>query len=165
MPTIKRYTNRKLYDVDARRYVTLEQIGQMVRDGDEVQVVDYATGEDLTQATLLQVLFDEDRRGERLFPLTILTRLVNHGRREVANWMRSGYEGANTFESEFQRRAEELVADGRLSSDEADRLLTLFNSVEEKPEDEEKPAGQSEVQTLLEEIDRLEKRLNDLARD
>lgn len=162
MPVIKRYSNRKLYDVDARRYVTLEDIGKMVRDGDEVQVLGHATGEDLTQTTLLQVLFDEERRGERLFPLAILTRLVNHGRREVTGWLQNASEAAQAFEGEFQRRADELIENGQLEREEADRLLKLFSAVEEAPVDSEIPASSSQVQGLLDELDRLEKRLNDL---
>ena len=47
MLTIKRYPNRKLYNTDARKYVTLEGISELIRDGVEVEVVDNATGEDL----------------------------------------------------------------------------------------------------------------------
>ena len=58
MPVIKRYSNRKLYDTDAKHYVTLEDLANFVRKGEDVQVVDYTTGDDLTSMTLLQVIFE-----------------------------------------------------------------------------------------------------------
>ena len=63
MPIIKRYPNRKLYDTEAKRYVTLETITQMIHEGQEVQVVDHETGEDLTNLTLSQIIFEQEKKG------------------------------------------------------------------------------------------------------
>ena len=52
MPLIKRYPNRKLYDTEAKQYVTLEQIAELIRSGKDVQVIDHESGEDLTALTL-----------------------------------------------------------------------------------------------------------------
>lgn len=70
---IKRYPNRKLYDADARAYVSLEEIAALVRDGETVQVLDHATGDDITAQTLTQVILDEGRRGTSLLPPTCCT--------------------------------------------------------------------------------------------
>ncbi|MGE0787026.1 MAG: polyhydroxyalkanoate synthesis regulator DNA-binding domain-containing protein [Sandaracinaceae bacterium] len=59
---IKRYANRKLYDTRESRYVTLEQIAAFVRDGDEIRVVDNSTKEDLTNATLAQIIYEQERK-------------------------------------------------------------------------------------------------------
>src|SRR5690242_1403213 len=58
---IKKYGNRRLYDTSASRYVNLEEIAGMVRNGTDVQVVDAKTGEDLTRATLMQVIADDTK--------------------------------------------------------------------------------------------------------
>ena len=63
MTTIKRYSNRKLYDIARKRYVTLEEIAGRVRAGEEVRVVDHATRRDLTSVTLAQILLERERRG------------------------------------------------------------------------------------------------------
>ncbi|MGD8735253.1 MAG: polyhydroxyalkanoate synthesis regulator DNA-binding domain-containing protein, partial [Anaerolineae bacterium] len=55
MTRIKRYPNRKLYDTEAKQYITLEGIAALIRQGNEVQVIDHATGEDLTALTLTQI--------------------------------------------------------------------------------------------------------------
>ncbi|HVD00602.1 MAG TPA: polyhydroxyalkanoate synthesis regulator DNA-binding domain-containing protein [Candidatus Dormibacteraeota bacterium] len=60
---IKKYSNRKLYDTQTRRYITLDDIARMVRDGGDVTVVQRDTGEDLTPAILSQIVAREERRG------------------------------------------------------------------------------------------------------
>jgi polyhydroxyalkanoate synthesis repressor PhaR len=60
---IKKYANRKLYDTRTSRYVTLEGIAQLVRDGHEITVVDRDNGNDLTQVTLSQIVLSEEKRG------------------------------------------------------------------------------------------------------
>ena len=63
---IKRYTNRKLYDTVESRYVTLDEIAAMIKEGVEVRIVDNRTKEDLTSVTLAQIIFEEEKRGPRL---------------------------------------------------------------------------------------------------
>ena len=58
---IKRYSNRKLYDTQESRYVTLEEIEEMIRAGREISVVDAASGEDLTSVTLTQIILENER--------------------------------------------------------------------------------------------------------
>ncbi len=60
---IKKYANRKLYDTRTSRYITLEGIAQLVRDGHEIKVVDRDNGHDLTQVTLSQIVLSEEKRG------------------------------------------------------------------------------------------------------
>jgi polyhydroxyalkanoate synthesis repressor PhaR len=60
---IKKYANRKLYDTRTSRYVTLDGIAQLVRDGHEIKVVDRDDGSDLTQVTLSQIVLSEEKRG------------------------------------------------------------------------------------------------------
>jgi polyhydroxyalkanoate synthesis repressor PhaR len=60
---IKKYANRKLYDTRTSRYITLEGIAQLVRDGHEIKVVDRDDGRDLTQVTLSQVVLEQEKRG------------------------------------------------------------------------------------------------------
>lgn len=61
MRIIKRYSNRKLYDTTERHYVTLANVAQFVRKGDDVQIIDYVTSADLTAQTLAQIIYEEER--------------------------------------------------------------------------------------------------------
>jgi len=60
---IKKYANRKLYDTQTSRYITLEGIAGLVRDGHTIEVVDRDTGQDLTQVVLSQIVLEEEKRG------------------------------------------------------------------------------------------------------
>jgi polyhydroxyalkanoate synthesis repressor PhaR len=60
---IKKYANRKLYDTRTSRYITLEGIAELVRDGHEIKVVDRENGHDLTQVILSQIVLSEEKRG------------------------------------------------------------------------------------------------------
>jgi polyhydroxyalkanoate synthesis regulator phasin len=60
---IKKYANRKLYDTRTSRYITLEGIAELVRDGHEIKVVDRENGQDLTQVTLSQIVLSAEKHG------------------------------------------------------------------------------------------------------
>jgi polyhydroxyalkanoate synthesis repressor PhaR len=73
---IKKYANRKLYDTFSRRYVTLEVIAELLRDGHEVRVVDRTSGEDITAVTLSQILLDLERQRRGPLPEPVLVDAV-----------------------------------------------------------------------------------------
>jgi polyhydroxyalkanoate synthesis repressor PhaR len=76
---IKRYSNRKLYDTEESRYVTLDEIEEMIRDGKEIAVVDAATGEDLTSVTLAQIILENERSHRAALPSAFLHQLIKYG--------------------------------------------------------------------------------------
>jgi polyhydroxyalkanoate synthesis repressor PhaR len=73
---IRKYSDRRLYDAGASRYVKLEDIARMVRDGMEVRVVDDRTGKDITQVIYTQIIVENAREKEHALPLQLLTQLV-----------------------------------------------------------------------------------------
>ena len=75
---IKRYTNRKLYDTVESRYVTLDEIAQMIKGGAEVKIIDNRTKEDLTSVTLAQIIFEEEKKRSQM-PLGVLREIIRHG--------------------------------------------------------------------------------------
>jgi polyhydroxyalkanoate synthesis repressor PhaR len=75
---IKRYTNRKLYDTVESRYVTLDEIAQMIKGGAEVKIVDNRSKEDLTSVTLAQIIFEEEKKRSQM-PLGMLREIIRHG--------------------------------------------------------------------------------------
>ena len=76
---IKRYSNRKLYDQQTSRYVTLEEIKQLISGGTEVRVEDAVSGEDLTSLTLTQILLENGRTHQAAVPPALLHQLIQHG--------------------------------------------------------------------------------------
>ncbi len=75
---VKKYGNRRLYDTEASRYITLEELSQRIRDGADVTVLDARTGEDRTQATLAQIIL-ESRGASKLLPVPLLKQLIRMG--------------------------------------------------------------------------------------
>lgn len=76
---IKRYQNRKLYDTSDSCYVTLEDISEMIKLGEEVQIVDNTTKEDLTAVTLAQIIFEEQKKKTHVLPLGTFTQIIKGG--------------------------------------------------------------------------------------
>lgn len=74
MIVVKKYGNRRLYDTDESRYVTIGELTEKIRRGADVQVVDAKTGADLTQATLLQIILET--KAARFLPAHLLARLI-----------------------------------------------------------------------------------------
>ena len=87
---IKRYSNRKLYDTQGSSYVTLLQIAEMIRGGEEVQIIDNATKEDKTDVTLALIISEELRTRPRAIPLSTLKALVRHGGERILTQLRGG---------------------------------------------------------------------------
>src|SRR5512135_2015800 len=85
---IKRYANRKLYDTEHSRYVTLDQISEMIRNGDEVKIVDNKSKEDLTSVTLAQIIFEEEKKQRSFLPLTAMRNIIQNGGEWIAEAQR-----------------------------------------------------------------------------
>ena len=73
---IKKYENRRLYDTTNSRYINLDEVAQLVKDGGEVEVVDAATGEDLTRLVLTQIIVEDAKAPDSVFPVDVLRQMV-----------------------------------------------------------------------------------------
>jgi polyhydroxyalkanoate synthesis repressor PhaR len=116
---IKRYENRKLYDPQARAYVTLADLARMVAEGAEIKVVSQTTGEDLTTLVLAQVVLEGVKERTADIPRQVLTRLIRLAARPAVAWAEPAQEAAGRARAEAERIAAGLIAKGRLTLDEA----------------------------------------------
>jgi len=82
---VKKYANRRLYDPEESRYITLDELAEKIRGGADVRVVDARSGEDLTQGTLAQIIL-ESRNAARLLPVPLLMQLVRMGDAALAEF-------------------------------------------------------------------------------
>jgi len=87
---IKRYSNRKLYDTKGSSYVTLLQIAEMIREGEDVQIIDNATKEDKTDVTLALIISEELRTKPRGIPLSTLKALIRNKGERILTQLREG---------------------------------------------------------------------------
>ena len=125
MAVIKRYPNRKLYDTESRQYITLEGVADLIRRGQEVQVVDHATGEDLTAVVLTQIIAGQEKRRAGLLPQAVLTGLIRSGGETLATLQRtlsSSLELLLQADKEIEERIQALITRGELAEEEGHRL-------------------------------------------
>ncbi|HZM11320.1 MAG TPA: polyhydroxyalkanoate synthesis regulator DNA-binding domain-containing protein [Candidatus Limnocylindrales bacterium] len=103
---IKKYPNRRLYDTSASRYINLEDIGELIRKGKDVQVVDAQTGEDLTRVTLTQVIVDDAKQQPTGLPLELLRQLIMSsdevGREFIMWYLKSAYDAYQNVQTKLQ---------------------------------------------------------------
>ncbi len=155
MPVIKRYPNRKLYDTEAKRYVTLGEIADLIRSGQDIQVLDYESGQDLTTLILSQVILEQERRQSGFLPRSILSELVRAGGSRVGKIQRSlvsNFDWRGEFDRELRQRFDTLVERGELSIQEADSLLGKLRSLgRKKASGDLAEAAESKVVAILEE--------------
>ncbi len=74
--TIKKYANRRLYNTGTSTYVTLEDLAEMVKSGEDFVVYDAKTGEDITRSVLTQIIFEQENKGQNLLPIAFLRQLI-----------------------------------------------------------------------------------------
>lgn len=73
---IKKYPNRRLYDTEISSYITLEEVRQLVVDGEVFEVRDAKSGEDLTRSVLLQIISEHEERGQPMFTTALLSQVI-----------------------------------------------------------------------------------------
>ena len=95
---IKRYQNRKLYDTHQSCYVTLEEIAQIIREGNEIQVIDNKTKNDITYMTQIQLLFDQEKKSTRAGDVELLKRVIRCEEGTFTGHIR-GLEGTTSVET------------------------------------------------------------------
>jgi len=108
---IKRYQNRKLYDTDASCYVTLDEIAEMIQQGEEVTVVDNRNQKDITAATLTQIIFEKQKRAEAPIPISTLRHIIQQGDGSFSAFLAKNADGSQIEVIQaLERQVKELSA-------------------------------------------------------
>jgi polyhydroxyalkanoate synthesis repressor PhaR len=106
---VKRYQNRKLYDTQNSCYVTLDEIGQMVKQGEDVKIVDNRTGDDLTSVTLTQIIFEEEKKKKSLLPLATLKKIIQSGGESIVEFFQKTVNTGVSSISNVKDEAEKVI--------------------------------------------------------
>ena len=165
---IKRYSNRKLYDTQESRYVTLEEIEEMIRAGREISVVDASSGEDLTSVTLTQIILENERNRRANLPSAFLHQLIKHGEAWqdfVQRTMRSSLEGFVSSQRDMERVFREWSARagwGPPGAGAAAADARREADGKRESSDVKREGGEAEAEKLREEVSALRDRLRSL---
>jgi polyhydroxyalkanoate synthesis repressor PhaR len=170
---IKRYANRKLYDTEASRYITLKGISELVRAGKEVRVVDNESGEDITPLILSQIVVEGQKQGREQGTLThtVLTELIQKGGDALFNIVRRSVDDVSDNLSDVRegvrrwvdRQAEQVPFDSseitRSVHDAVERVLRVVDL----PTRSDIETLNKNVEHLAHALENFEARLRELA--
>jgi len=157
---IKRYQNRKLYDTQQSCYVTLEDIAKMIRNNEEVVVIDNKTKKDITSTTLTQIIFEAEKKAKNFISIDTLREIIQTGSGSISSYLekvlptsegRAAAAGTSTPTSSAQ-------------SENLDQLLESttrsFDDIQKKLEDRIRTAGNGNVADVQERINQLHQKLS-----
>lgn len=135
MPIIKRYTNRKLYDTHAKRYVTLFDLADMIRQGDDITVLDHGSGEDITSQIQAQIIFEQERQAGSGLPNTVLTNIIQASNQTIKQLRTTllPLDLTARLDSEIERRMMVLIERGDVSKKQGTQILEKLLSVHPEP--------------------------------
>ena len=122
--TIKRYGNRKLYDTQNSRYVTLDEISTMVRNGEDICVIDNRTNEDLTSITLTQIMLEEEKNKKNALPLSLLKNLIQQSGESLADWVQKGKDSLTTMTQEGKEQITRIIEKGHETREESSQIFS-----------------------------------------
>ncbi len=154
--TIKKYENRRLYDTSASRYINLDEIAALVRNGNNVKVLDAKTGEDLTRVTLTQIIVEEAKGQPTGLPLELLRQLIlasDNIRQEFMSWyLKSAFDSYQNVQKAVQSG---LAQVGSVAFSPLESLGKLFQGADKSQPD--KPNSDAdEVEKLRQRVAQLE---------
>jgi polyhydroxyalkanoate synthesis repressor PhaR len=135
---IKRYANRKLYDTERSCYVTLDEIAQMVKSGDDIQVIDNKSKDDLTAVTLAQIIVEEQKKVARM-PLKLLRNIIQNSNEAWGHFYQKRVANpVNLFRDDVEKRVDGFLRkekDAENSSTHQDTApVSEKGSLEDSPE-------------------------------
>src|SRR5690606_29080822 len=135
---IKKYPNRRLYDTEISSYITLEEIRQLVLDGESFEVRDAKTGEELTRSVLLQIISEYEDRGQPMFTTNLLSQIIRFYGDSLQGFMGSYLEKSLQIfldqQHQFRSQLDNILGQTPWSmlNNMTERNLDLWNSVQQR---------------------------------
>jgi len=179
--TIKKYSNRRLYDSTNKTYVTPEDIASLIREGSEIRVIDSQSGEDITKVILIQVILESEKNKEDILPVSFLHMLIKYGNQVAKdffeNYFLMMFQPYNYVKDNYKKNIkmwqqigwypdelnvpEEFKSPGtNINNSQKPELPETLKSGEGYPDSISVRA--SDVELLMEKMKELEKKVNSL---
>lgn len=149
---IRKYANRRLYDPTESRHLTLDEVRQLIVDGETIRVEDAKSGEDITRSVLLQIIMEREEAGEPLLSAALLERLIRFYGGEMQGFLASYLERSveaftrrhEALQEQFMRFVSENPVTDLTRRNLAiwekmqEQLMEAWNRAPQKDEDEDK---------------------------
>ncbi len=163
---IKRYQNRKLYDTQSSRYVTLDDIANMVKEGHDIQVIDNRTHEDLTSITLAQIIFELEKKRSSLLPLDTLKKIVQHGGESIYDFVQKYVPSSplplTQMKEDLERNMDRLVKKGELTKEEAKNIVKDISSFPQRGVEDFQKKVDERIKQFFERLTKMNPTQNDI---
>ncbi len=166
---IKRYANRKLYDTEQSTYVTLDEIEQMVKDGEEIKIIENSSKEDITHITLAHIIFEQEKSNKGKLPVSALRGIIQSGE----EFIQKIQSPVNQFRDEFKKRAEAVGESGKALKDFVESTQKSIDDLQHRMDERLRdavdqmthiPEMRRDTQQLENKVERLEARISELER-
>ena len=186
--TIKKYANRRLYNTGTSAYVTLEDLAEMVKKGEDFVVYDAKTGEDITRSVLTQIIFEQEgKNGQSLLPITFLRQLIRfYGdsmQMLVPSYLEFTIDKLTKEQQKFREQfatafdaaalnsptrqmfapLEEQARKNMAMFSQALSMFSPFARATSAPENTSEPEPKSDIEEMKRQLDELQKRLESLS--
>lgn len=167
---IKRYANRKLYDTEQSTYVTLDEIEQMVMDGEDLRIIDNATKNDITHITLAHIIFEQEKSNKSKLPVPALRGIIQSGEEFL---QRLQYP-VNQFKDEFRKKAEVVGEGSKALREFIDSTQRSIDDMQKRMDDRLKdavdqlthiPEMKRDMEDMRALVERMEGTIGQLQRD
>ncbi len=123
---IKKYSNRKLYDMTEKKYISFDELSELIKSGEEVLIEDNETGEDITASVVAQLLARKNKENSNDIPSSLLINLLRKGGGTVIGYAKKytalWQNGLNMAEDEIDRLVNMLVKSKEISESEGGKL-------------------------------------------
>jgi polyhydroxyalkanoate synthesis repressor PhaR len=149
---IKKYPNRRLYNASSRAYVNLADLAALIRKGEQIQVVDAKTGEDLTRVVLTQIILEDAKDAPTGLPLELLRQLImasdRAGKEFIMWYLKSAFDAYEKVQDAVQDRLKDVRS----------AALTPLNLVKNLLTPAAEPKPEAELEQLRRRVAELERR-------
>jgi polyhydroxyalkanoate synthesis repressor PhaR len=134
---IKKYANRRLYNTGSSAYVTLEDLAEMVKNGEDFEVFDAKTGEDITRSVLTQIIFEQESKGgQALLPVNVLRQLIRfYGdsmQMLVPSYLEFTIDRLTTEQQKFRDQVASAISASPLGAPLAEPTRAMFAQMDEQ---------------------------------
>lgn len=172
---INRYASRRLYNTQTSEYVTLDEISELIKEGNDVEIRDRKSGEDLTRQFLLQIITEQESKGENVLPVNVLTGLVRSystaAQGMLPDFLSHSYEMFSQQQASMMDKIPGMSVAGNWQKQQADMMKSMMaawmpqvqNPVAAPPkEDPETNSESEELSSVKQQLAELMKKVDGL---